>query len=99
MTCCLISFGANLGVPAVTISQAVELLRQHLASNLKSLSLSRLFKTPAVGGPSGQPPFINAVAALEVENLSAWDLWHAVRQVRIRWGESGRSDGKLDAST
>ena len=86
MARCLISFGANLGVPAVTIGQAVQQIRQLLGARLQSLELSRLVRTPAVGGPSGQPPFVNAVAALHVSDCNAWDLWHIVREVEHALG-------------
>ncbi len=84
---CLISFGANLGVPAITIRQAAEQIEQMLGSRLHASQMSRLVRTPAVGGPSGQPPFVNAVAALEVTgDTTAWDLWHIVREVEHRLG-------------
>ncbi len=86
MARCLISFGANLGVPAVTIRQAVQHIQELLGSRLVSLELSRLMRTPAVGGPTGQPPFVNAVAALQVNDCSAWDVWHVVRQVEQALG-------------
>lgn len=86
MARCLISFGANLGIPAVTIAQAADQIRQLLGPRLVSLDLSRLVRTPAVGGPTGQPPFVNAVAALEVSACSAWDIWHIVRQVEHTLG-------------
>ena len=86
MARCLISFGANLGVPAVTIGQAAEQIKQLLGPRLLSLELSRLVRTPAVGGPTGQPPFINAVAALKLTDCTAWDVWHIVRQVEHALG-------------
>lgn len=82
---CLISFGANIGNPIDTIHQAVELLRVRLTRNGTPLKLSRMFRTPPVGGPSGQPPFVNAVAATEVDG-SAWDAWHAIREVETLLG-------------
>lgn len=86
MAQCLISFGANLGHPAETIRQAATDLQQRLKSGLGSFRLSRFFRTPAVGGPAGQPPFVNAVAALEIDGLSAWDVWHAVRETEQALG-------------
>lgn len=86
MSRCLISFGANLGVPAVTIGQAVQSIREMLGERLMSLDVSRPVRTPAVGGPTGQPPFVNAVAALQVVDCSAWDVWHIVREVEHKLG-------------
>ncbi len=86
MARCLISFGANLGVPAITIGQAAQQIQQLLGQRLQSFQLSRLVRTPAVGGPAGQPPFVNAVAALDVTECSAWDVWHIVREVEHALG-------------
>ena len=86
MARCLISFGANIGLPAETIAQAAELLQRRLAGSLRQFQLSRLFRTPAVGGPRGQPPFINAVAAIDVDGTSAWDMWRVVRDIEQALG-------------
>ncbi len=77
---CLISFGANLGNARVSIEQAAEQLQKKLTTGLERFQLSPLFNTPPVGGPTGQPPFLNAVAAFETDS-SAWEVWHAIRQV------------------
>lgn len=77
---CLISFGANIGDPAETIHRAVELLQARLTRARLPLTVSRFYRTPPVGGPEGQPPFINAVASAEVDG-SAWDAWQAIREV------------------
>lgn len=86
MARCLISFGANIGQPAETIRHAAQQLQSHLAGSMTGFQLSRLFRTPAVGGPSGQPPFVNAVAALELDQRSAWDVWHIVRKIEESLG-------------
>lgn len=86
MARCLISFGANIGQPAETIRQAAEQLEQRLSGRLQDFYLSRLFRTPAVGGPVGQPPFLNAVAALDVSGTTAWDVWQAVREIEHALG-------------
>ncbi|MCC6511292.1 MAG: 2-amino-4-hydroxy-6-hydroxymethyldihydropteridine diphosphokinase [Pirellulaceae bacterium] len=82
----MISFGANLGQPAVTINQAAHQLQSLLAGKLQDFQISRLFRTPAVGGPTGQPPFMNAVAALNLIDCSPWDVWHVVREVEQALG-------------
>ena len=99
MARCLISFGANIGQAADTIRQAAAQLQQRLGSHLRSFHLSRLFRTPAVGGPAGQPPFLNAVAALEVVDRTAWDIWReivrieqALGRVRVERWEARRID-------
>lgn len=82
---CLISLGANLGDPLKTISMATELLRQRLQIASQAFSLSRLFRTPPVGGPAGQPPFVNAVLAVETR-LSSFEVWQAIREVEQQLG-------------
>lgn len=83
---CLVSFGANIGDAAGTIRKAAgELASRVCVGPDESFRLSRLFKTPPVGGPTGQPPFVNAVAALETRS-SPWHVWEAVRQVESLFG-------------
>ncbi|MCA9134067.1 MAG: 2-amino-4-hydroxy-6-hydroxymethyldihydropteridine diphosphokinase [Planctomycetales bacterium] len=81
---CLISFGANLGNALETIQRSAELLRQELQC-AAAFRLSRFFRTPPVGGPGGQPPFVNAVAAAETP-LSAIQVWQAIRNVEQELG-------------
>lgn len=80
---CLVSFGANLGDPRATIEQALEQLRTKTAAT--SFRSSRLYNTPPVGGPVGQPPFLNCVAALET-TLSPWEVWQVVREIESGLG-------------
>lgn len=77
---CLISLGANLGDPLETIRAAVEQLRSRVTSAGQAFALSRFFRTPPVGGPAGQPPFVNAVLAIETA-LSCVQVWQAIRAV------------------
>jgi 2-amino-4-hydroxy-6-hydroxymethyldihydropteridine diphosphokinase len=84
MARCLISFGANLGDSQAAVSQAFERLKAGLPANSR-LKLSRLYRTPAVGGPSGQPPFVNAVAAIETDR-SPWQIWHLIREIESQLG-------------
>ncbi len=92
MARCLISFGANIGDAWATIQSAAARLREMLCVQSKwSLSgdsafqLSRSYRTPSVGGPTGQPPFINAVAAIETA-ATPWDVWHCIRTVEKEFG-------------
>lgn len=66
---CLISFGSNLGRRDASIADAAHIIAT--SSLLKNFSASRLFETPPVGGPTGQEPFLNAVAACETEASAA----------------------------
>lgn len=82
---CLISFGANLGNARLTIERAAEQLQDKLVTATELFQVSPLYKTPPVGGPSGQPPFINAVAAVHTDR-SPWEVWQAVRDVEQELG-------------
>lgn len=88
---CLISFGSNLGDRDAVIAEAA---RRVAASPLvEQLAASRLFETPPIGGPGGQEPFLNAVAAFETD-ASAREVLVLLqdteaelgRQRRHRWG-------------
>lgn len=81
---CLISFGANIGDAKATVLYAAKLLQEMLGKG-DSVELSRLYQTPPVGGPSGQPPFINAVAAVYT-SLSPWEVWHVIRSIEHQLG-------------
>ena len=85
MTKCIISLGANLGDPASAIAVATKRLVSELTTGHGEFRCSPLYRTPPVGGPSGQPPFINAVLALETQ-LNAWEAWRVVRQVENELG-------------
>ncbi|TVQ01563.1 MAG: 2-amino-4-hydroxy-6-hydroxymethyldihydropteridine diphosphokinase [Planctomycetaceae bacterium] len=91
MAQCLVSFGANLGARETVIAQAArELARRPDVANFRA---SRLYETPPIGGPSGQEPFLNGVAAFDTtadaRQVLAWlqDLETRLgRQRRHRWG-------------
>lgn len=84
---CLVSFGANLGDASGTIRAAAERLRVKIAASEAEFRLSRFFRTPPVGGPSGQPPFVNAVVAIST-NQNVWQMWDAVRHVETELGRT-----------
>jgi len=92
----LISLGANLGNPRQVMQHAGEMiLKRFGASNVE---FSRLYRTPAVGGPVGQDDFFNAVATIH-STESAFGVWQSLnaieqslgRQRRDRW-EARRID-------
>ncbi len=81
----LVSLGANIGDPLATIQQVAAELRQQIGCPADQFRLSRMFRTPPVGGPSGQPPFVNAVAAIEAD-IDPWELWAIVRRLEHQFG-------------
>lgn len=83
---CLISFGANMGDPLETIQRASQRLQERILGQAGvEFRLSRFYRTPPVGGPGGQPPFVNAVAAFKTP-LSPWDIWAIVRELEKEFG-------------
>lgn len=59
----LIGLGSNLGDRRANLDSAVAILRAAPSSTLRAVSAYH--ETPPVGGPVGQPPFLNAAAAIE----------------------------------
>ncbi len=88
---CIISFGSNLGNRDELIASAAQMIADsaYLSTQLQT---SRLFETPAIGGPGGQDPFLNAVGVFET-NASAREILQLLqtaekelgRQRRRRW--------------
>ncbi|MFN7797536.1 MAG: 2-amino-4-hydroxy-6-hydroxymethyldihydropteridine diphosphokinase [Planctomycetota bacterium] len=92
----LISLGANLGNTLETMRAASRLLRDTFKSS--RIELSPIFKTPPVGGPTGQGDFLNSVVRID-HTLSVWDVWDRIKRIenelgrqRFRRWESRRID-------
>lgn len=87
---CLISIGSNLGNRVSQISAAARIVAD--SPLVENFTASRLFETPPIGGPAGQAPFLNAIAALDTI-ASAREILamlqqtenHLGRQRRHRW--------------
>lgn len=96
MVATLISLGANLGDPRESMFAAKRLLLDNFG--VSNVRCSRLYRTPPVGGPSGQGDFLNAVAAIQTDK-SVWEVWETIksiestlgRQRQLRW-EARRID-------
>ncbi|WP_412027415.1 2-amino-4-hydroxy-6-hydroxymethyldihydropteridine diphosphokinase [Deinococcus yunweiensis] len=88
MSVAYVALGANLGRPLDTLAWAV-----HEVARLGTLrGVSGLYRTAPVGGPDGQPDYLNAVLALETTHAPAELLagLHALeaqagRERRERW--------------
>ena len=86
-----IALGANLGNRVHAFEQALNRIER--AGYGHVLSLSSIHLTRPVGGPSGQPPYMNAAAVLETK-LAPRDLLEGLleteralgRQRREKWG-------------
>ena len=57
-----LALGANLGDPLASLRSA----RRHLEDIARVVRASSLYRTEAVGGPAGQPPYLNAVVAVRL---------------------------------
>lgn len=91
MSQCLVSFGSNLGTRESAIAQAARDLAGR--SKVANFRASRLYETPPIGGPSGQEPFLNGVAAFDTDadacEVLGWlqDLEDRLGRLRKqRWG-------------
>ncbi len=91
MSQCLVSFGSNLGTRESAIAQAARDMAGR--SRVANFRASRLFETPPIGGPSGQEPFLNGVAAFDTDadacEVLGWlqDLEDRLGRLRKqRWG-------------
>lgn len=74
----LISLGANLGNTHENLLAAASMLQSEFGPG--RMRMSQVYRTPPVGGPSGQSDFLNAVASIETER-TAWEVWDLVKRV------------------
>lgn len=87
----VIALGANLGDPVAVLADAERRLRR--VRGLRVESRSELWETDPVGGPEGQPPYVNAVVTGRTR-LSPHALLAALHRIEddhgrtreVRWG-------------
>lgn len=88
---CVLALGSNLGARAETLAEAVADLVDR--PEVRLVDVSPVVQTKAVGGPEGQPDFLNMVMIVET-TLGPYELLehcHAVeakhhRTREVRWG-------------
>ena len=85
MSRAFLGFGGNIGDPVQYFRQARHQLASH--SQIRVQAGSPLYRTPPVGGPSGQPDYINAVLALET-SLTAQSLLEFCQQLELDCGRT-----------
>src|SRR4051812_12577261 len=73
-----VGLGSNLGDRQAYLDQAIETLEN--ADNISVTQVSSYYETEPLGGPAGQPDFLNAVAELETE-LSAEALLSVLQDI------------------
>ena len=83
MAVCLIGLGANLGDRSRALEQAIAGLAEH--PQLRVLAVSSPYPTRPIGGPPGQPPFLNAAATLET-SLEPQSVLALLGQIETRLG-------------
>lgn len=86
----VLALGSNLGESESTIERAVVDLRE---AGMRILRVSPLYRTAPVGGPAGQPDYVNAVIEVSTslrpyELLKLCNAVEAVhhRERLVRWG-------------
>jgi len=83
MADCLISLGSNLGDRQAILEAAIARLRAHPA--IGKLRCSRWHETAPVGGPAGQPPYLNGAVRLET-SLSPRELLAVLQDIENQFG-------------
>jgi 2-amino-4-hydroxy-6-hydroxymethyldihydropteridine diphosphokinase len=83
----LVGLGSNLGQRESTLRRAVERLRA--TDGIEVLAVSTFRETAPVGGPPGQPMFLNAAAALRVR-LSPEELLEKLLAIEAELGRVRR---------
>lgn len=81
----LIGIGANLGDRESAIARSYDLLAA--TKSIRIVHAASLHETRAVGGPSGQPPFLNSAAILET-SLAPLTLLKKLKRVEQDCGRS-----------
>jgi demethylmenaquinone methyltransferase/2-methoxy-6-polyprenyl-1,4-benzoquinol methylase len=79
----LLGFGANLGDRRKTIESAWQTLAAH--AGIKTVRLSRMYETEPVGGPDGQPLYLNAAGIVQTI-LPPVDLLRVLQQIEAGYG-------------
>ena len=80
-----LALGGNLGDPQQAFVTACRSLAEH--PQIELLQASSLYRTPAVGGPSGQPDYLNAVIEVDTD-LAAEDLLDICLQIETSAGRT-----------
>jgi 2-amino-4-hydroxy-6-hydroxymethyldihydropteridine diphosphokinase len=83
VTQALLGLGSNLGDRLATLQRAVELLARH---GVRATACSRVWATAALGGPEGQPEFLNVVIRIDPGLLEPDDVLSAANTVEAELG-------------
>ncbi len=78
-----IALGSNLGDRRGYLERALQFLREH--PGISVVQVSRFYNTAAVGGPGGQPDFLNGAAELRT-SLRPEELLRTLLEIESRLG-------------
>ena len=79
----LLSFGSNLGNRYETLHSAWHVLEQ--TANIQTVRLSPFYETEPVGGPEGQPMYINAAGIIQT-TLPPVELFNTLQKIESDFG-------------
>jgi len=79
-----LGLGANLGDRLATLQRAVDLLAEE---GVRTVASSRVWRTEPIGGPPGQPDYLNAVVRAETA-LDAGEVLAAANRVEAALGRT-----------
>lgn len=85
MPACLIGLGSNLGPREQSLERAVAALEQRPSTQV--VAVSRWRATRPVGGPAGQPPFLNGAVLIETA-LDPQSLLEAIASIERELGRT-----------
>ncbi len=83
MTVCLLGLGANLGDPQLQLDDAVRRLAGHPGIAVRAVSRWRV--TTPIGGPPGQPDFLNGAVLLDTR-LTVFELLRQIQGIEQALG-------------
>jgi dihydroneopterin aldolase/2-amino-4-hydroxy-6-hydroxymethyldihydropteridine diphosphokinase len=83
MVICYLGIGSNLGDRHKTIKLAVKEI--NALKDTKVIRSSRVVQTEPIGGPAGQPKFLNAALKIKTE-LSPLDLLKQLKRIEKKLG-------------
>ena len=79
----LLSFGSNLGNRHETLDGAWHVLEQ--MKSVETVRLSSFYETEPVGGPAGQPKYINAAGIIQT-SLPPMELCQILQKIETHFG-------------
>ncbi|HUT60369.1 MAG TPA: 2-amino-4-hydroxy-6-hydroxymethyldihydropteridine diphosphokinase [Phycisphaerae bacterium] len=91
-----LALGGNLGDRTETLARAVELLRG--TDGVEVRRVSSFIETEPVGGPPGQPKYLNAAAEIAT-TLEPPELLDALRRVEAECGRDGSRETRWGPRT